>query len=226
MRKISGMILCLVWHAWAENLQVLQYTGVRVPGEGNSTYLIERKEPVACMDIAITPRTLFGDASRKVDSACTRRVFTTLGTIQPIQIDPQIQTVGELEVLRFIKASVQHPDDYLLIDARKPQWYKTGTIPTAVNIPYNEIAYDADFPEERERLLRLLHIEKGKSGYLFSHAKRILLFCNGAWCVQSVRAIRELIKLGYPKRKMLWYRGGVQDWLAMGFETVPPSESR
>ena len=49
-----------------------------------------------------------------------------------------------------------------------------------------------------------------------------LLFCNGIWCVQSRLAIEKLIKMGYPREKLLWYRGGLQDWLALGFTTVVP----
>ena len=96
------------------------------------------------------------------------------------------------------------------------------TIPGAVNLPYNEIGYDPDFPEEHRKMCKLLGIRKTGQGYDFSKAKTILLFCNGAWCTQSSKAIRVLMSLGYPKTKMLWYRGGLQDWLLMGFQGIKP----
>ena len=46
------------------------------------------------------------------------------------------------------------------------------------------------------------------------------MFCNGIWCAQSKRAIKELLSMGYPKEKLLWYRGGLQDWKIVGFTTI------
>ena len=68
--------------------------------------------------------------------------------------------------------------------------------------------------------MKLLHIQKVGDDYDFSHAKTALFFCNGAWCVQSRVAIQKLILMGYPKEKLLWYRGGLQDWLLFGFSVV------
>ena len=48
-------------------------------------------------------------------------------------------------------------------------------------------------------------------------AKTLLLFCNGSWCSQSPNAIMSLVNLGYPLEKLLWYRGGMQDWLIYDF---------
>lgn len=49
-------------------------------------------------------------------------------------------------------------------------------------------------------------------------------FCNGLWCGQSPRNIKGLLKLGYPARKLIWYRGGMQDWEAVGLTTVESDE--
>ncbi len=216
---VLGIVLAAGTLLAKENLLALQYSGVYLK-EHNRTYHIERIEPFACMDLGITPENLFLYPER-IPKACRHTVIRTLGAIQPMQIDPEIRTVGELEVLDFLQKMQKSPAEYILVDARKAEWFETVTIPGSVNIPYTEIRYDADFPEEHVRLMKLLGIRKTKKGYDFSHAKKALLFCNGAWCVQSVQAIRYLTEMGYPKEKLLWYRGGMQDWISMGFITTP-----
>ena len=205
-----------------ENPVALQYRGVSVHLEQNKTMIVERIQARECLDIAIVPENIFGKSKTEPSEKCIRTVFTTVGTVQPMQIDPAIKTVGEIELLSFLKKKENSPFQYILVDSRQEIWYQKLTIPSAVNIPYNEIQYDSDFPEEHQRLLKLLNIQKTKNAYDFSKAKHILVFCNGAWCEQSPRAIRLLVDLGYPKAKILWYRGGLQDWLSMGFKGVQP----
>ncbi len=226
MRYVWGLLLgCIGGLSADQNLLALQYRGVTLQMDGNRSYHIERIEPFACMEVGITPENLFLHPER-LPKACRHTVIRTLGAIQPMQIDPKIKTVGELEVLDFLEKMQKEPGGYILVDARKAQWYRMLTIPGAVNIPYTEIRYDADFPEEHVRLLQLLRIVKSKKEYDFSRAKKALFFCNGAWCVQSVKAIRYLTEMGYPKERLLWYRGGMQDWISMGFRGVKPSENR
>ena len=126
-------------------------------------------------------------------------------------------------MLDFIKNKLNvNPSAYILVDARKRDWYEQMTIPSSVNIPFDEIEYDAAIPEDFERVQALLGFRKIAETYDFSHAKTALLFCNGIWCVQSRLAIEKLIKMGYPREKLLWYRGGLQDWVALGFTTIQP----
>ena len=225
MRGVFWMLPLLISCTWSENLQVLQYTGVRVKLDQNRTLMIERHEPPACMDIAITPENLSDKQIMKIPAACRYTVLKTVGIVQPMQLDPKIRTFGELEVLSFIKKVQAQPQRYILLDSRTEPWYRQSTIPSAVNIPYNEMQKDPDFPEEHVRLMKLLRIKKKKEGYDFSAAKNVLLFCNGAWCVQSPQAIKVLVEMGYPKEKIFWYRGGMQVWLSMGFTAMKPSEN-
>jgi rhodanese-related sulfurtransferase len=132
-----------------------------------------------------------------------------------------IATVGELEVLEHIVKGHNNPGKYILIDARKTAWFKQLTIPTSVNLPYTDIAYDADFPKDFDRLLEVLNIKQKGIGYDFSNVKDAMIFCNANWCEQSARAIKELLRIGYPTEKLSWYRGGFQEWLALGFTTIP-----
>lgn len=203
------------------NIKSLQYSGVKATHNGKPI-LIERIVDGTCLDIPVTPDRVYNDTfiSKKTPNACKKTFLTTLGILQPISIDKEIQTVGELEVLNSIKKAEKAPSKYILIDSRRSEWYDQMTIPTAVNLPYNEIAYDKDFKEDFNRMLKILNIKKSEEGLDFSEAKSATLFCNGSWCAQSIKAIFTLIDLGYPKEKLLWYRGGLQDWMAYGMTTV------
>ncbi len=220
MRVVILFIVITLFLDAKENIKSLQYSGVKATYNGK-TILIERKQNGKCLDIHITPNVLYDNnyINKKVPKVCKKTFLTTIGILQPISIDKDIKTVGELEVLKHIKSIEENPEKYILIDARKANWYKQITIPTATNLPYNEIKYDEDFKEDFTYMLNILNIKKNKHGLDFSKVKTALIFCNGSWCIQSSRAIFKLIDLGYPKEKLLWYRGGLQDWLAYGMTT-------
>ena len=211
----------------AENPMVLQLTGVKTHHQyldGTvKEVLVEREIPASCLGVSIDVQSIFsGDfAGRDVPKECQKSFVTVVGKAQPMMIEKGVQTVGEVEVLDFIKNKLGVlPLEYILVDSRKRDWFEQMTIPSAINIPYDEIEYDDKSPEDFERMMKLLRIQKVGNGYDFSHAKTALFFCNGAWCVQSRIAIQKLILMGYPKEKLLWYRGGLQDWLLFGFSVV------
>lgn len=52
-----------------------------------------------------------------------------------------------------------------------------------------------------------------------------IFFCNGPQCAQSPWAIEALLEAGYPAEAILYYRGGMHDWLTLGLPTVPGSET-
>lgn len=211
----------------AENPMVLQLTGVKTqhqyPNGEAKEVLIEREIPASCLNVGIEIQSIFGGdfAGKDVPKECQKSFVTVVGKAQPMSIAQGVQTVGEVEVLDFIKNKLGTlPQEYILVDSRKRDWFEQMSIPSAVNIPYDEIEYDDKSPEDFERVMKLLHIQKVGNSYDFSRAKTALLFCNGAWCVQSRVAIQKLIAMGYPKEKLLWYRGGLQDWLLFGFSVV------
>ncbi len=206
-----------------ENIKSLQFSGV------SSTYkekkiFIERLSHPKCLNVGITPENIFGGdlAGKDVPAECQKSFVTTLGIVQPISLGKGVQTVGELEVLKFFKLLDTSPEKYAIVDSRKPSWYKEITIPHSINIPYTDIAYDTHFPEDFKKNLAQLNVSVHNDILDFSKAKHLILFCNGSWCAQSGRAIEELIKLGYPTEKLLWYRGGLQDWIGLGFTTIKP----
>lgn len=223
------MVSFLAGALLAENLSTLQHTGVKtthVMNDGSTKeVLIERTISPSCNSVGINTEAVFSGnyAGKDVPAECQKSFVTTVGKIQPMIFAPGIMTVGELEVLDFIKNKVNvSPNAYILVDARKRDWYEQMTIPGSVNIPFDEIEYDASIPEDFDRIQKLLGFKKVGDKYDFTYAKTALLFCNGPWCAQSGLAMTQLIKLGYPKEKLLWYRGGLQDWLLFGLSVVKP----
>ena len=162
--------------------------------------------------------------------------------VNPLIIEDGVETVAELEVIRFMETALQRGDG-VIIDSRTPGWHQKGTIPGSVNIPFNIFEKSPDDPElveVMERLgskrrydvsvvMRSLETAGLFSGsektdtWDFSDAKQLLLWCNGPWCGQSPRAIRALISMGYPTDKLLYYRGGMQMWQSLGLTTVLPT---
>ena len=56
----------------------------------------------------------------------------------------------------------------------------------------------------------------------FDNVKTLVMFCNGSWCGQSTTMINVLLNMGYPAHKLLWYRGGMQDWEGLGMTILKP----
>jgi len=164
--------------------------------------------------------------------------------INPLHIDDNVETVAELEVIKFIE-TVMYRGDGVMIDARTPGWYEKGTIPGSVNIPFTEFEKDADDPQLAEILesfgaversdvnpvlrmvenVGLLGGDEKTDKWDFTDAKELLLWCNGPWCGQSPRAIRGLLKVGYPAEKLHYYRGGMQMWQSLGLTTIKPKNT-
>jgi len=139
--------------------------------------------------------------------------------IHPMEAAEGVRTFGEIELLHFIQNEIATGEG-LLIDARMPKWYASETIPTAINIPF--VIFSHPSPK-REHILELMGgVQKEPGKYDFSMAKKLSFFCNGPWCDQSPRAIQGLIEVGYPAKKLAYYRGGMQAWKSFGLTTVLP----
>jgi len=163
--------------------------------------------------------------------------------IQPIHVAPGVTTVGELEFLDFIEKKL-NTGQGVVIDARTPSWYEKGTIPGSINIPFTSFDKETNEAVKAVALgklgvtkktgssflssmwdsaLKLVGDKSATSGWDFTNAKHILLWCNGMWCGQSPRAIHNLLDLGYPAEKIYYYRGGMQAWQILGLSVVVPS---
>ena len=117
------------------------------------------------------------------------QVDTSWGIIQPLQVANGVRTVDELEVHTFQENGLP------IIDSRTSDFYERSTIPGAKNIPHNEIT--------------------DRMGELDRNTPAIF-FCNGPQCPQSPTAIHNLLSAGFPSEKILYYRGGMHDWVTLG----------
>ncbi|MCI4662506.1 MAG: rhodanese-like domain-containing protein [Neomegalonema sp.] len=143
--------------------------------------------------------------------------------IHAMSAAPGVETVGELEVMDYIRNKVETGKG-LLVDARIPVWYQKGTIPGSVNIPF--FVLDPNKNPYQDQILKALGATKSSSGrWNFTAAKDLLLYCNGPWCDQSPRAIENLIDAGYPTGKLFYYRGGMQNWLMLGLSVDRPGSN-
>ncbi len=120
-------------------------------------------------------------------------VDATWGTITPMRLAPGVHTLGELEVIDHIAAGLA------LVDTRLEHFYRDGTIPQARNIPHGRIGevigtLDRDVPA--------------------------VFFCNGPQCAATPDAIATLLTSGYPPESILYYRGGIHDWVTLGLPLV------
>lgn len=120
-------------------------------------------------------------------------VDVTWGQINPIELAPGVRTVGELEVIAHLEAG--RP----LVDSRPESAYFEQTISGASNLPHREIESRLDQLDPEEETV---------------------FFCNGPQCGASPDAIRSLLGRSYPARSILYYRGGLHDWLTLGLPTV------
>ncbi|NIN61214.1 MAG: rhodanese-like domain-containing protein [Gammaproteobacteria bacterium] len=142
--------------------------------------------------------------------------------IQPMKIAEGVETIGELEMLNYLKKIHDGNNSILVIDSRTPDWVKNGTIPGSVNIPWTSLKTDAgaDPFEIADILKERFGVSTHEGLWDFSNAKTLVLFCNGMWCGQSPSNINTLLDMGYPANKLKWYRGGMQDWEILGLTTV------
>lgn len=172
----------------------------------------------------------FSKTSRKCPPFCS----------QPINVAEGVRTVGEVEIFNFMEKQMKKGTG-VIVDARLPSWHKKGTIPGSINIPFTVFNKSKDSSElisamkslnvERRKklvkedfvdnLYRLVGSKKEvNQTWDYSNAHEVIVWCNGPWCGQSPRAIRNLLTHGYPAEKIYYYRGGMQMWQLMGILTV------
>ena len=154
----------------------------------------------------------FAKTSRKCPPFC----------IQPSKLAAGVETIGEVEVLHYLKKMTDGDKTILVIDSRTPDWVKKGTIPGSVNIPWTKLnpAKGADPISIGEIMTAKFGVTEMEGLWNYSNAKTLVMFCNGMWCGQSPNNIKNLLKFGYPANRIKWYRGGMQNWSNLGLTTV------
>lgn len=143
--------------------------------------------------------------------------------IQPMQLAPGVETVGELELLAYLRKITRGDDGILVIDSREADWLaRSGIIPGATHLPWERLHPGH---AKLDDIADILELDFGASRdgplWNFENAKTLLFYCNGPWCGQSPTNIKQLLALGYPAQKLKWYRGGMQDWKSLGLTTAP-----
>ena len=154
----------------------------------------------------------FAKTSRKCPPFC----------INPMQLAPGVETVGEVEVLDYLDKMTKGDKSILVVDSRTPDWVAKGTIPGSVNIPWTKLAPQkgASPIDIAEILTTKFGVKEQEGLFDYRDAKTLVLFCNGMWCGQSPNNIRTLLRFGYPADKIKWYRGGMQKWSNLRLTTV------
>ncbi len=71
----------------------------------------------------------FAKTSRKCPPFC----------IQPGELAPGVETIGELEIIHYLKKMSDGDTSIMVVDSRTPDWVAKGTIPGAVNIPWDKL---------------------------------------------------------------------------------------
>lgn len=118
------------------------------------------------------------------------------GSIQPMSLHPDVQTIGELEIIKHIKKGGT------VIDTRLPEYVNiSGIIPTAITIQWE-------------------YIVEGLAAHSIDQDTTIALYCNGPQCAATPRAIERLLSASWPPEKLLYYRGGLMDWIGQGLPVV------
>lgn len=216
MKRIALSLLLLFSASYGADTS-LQDSGVALVVEGRQI-VVKREIPEQCLELDQNAKNAWSGeyAANSVPPECKKTFVNYMGNVSPIKIEG-VETYGELETLAFLALVSKNPNEYILVDSRMKSWFDTGTIASAVNMPFIHFVQQAKYSQELSAHLAKLGVTKKDGKYDFSRAKKALFFCNGIWCGQSPQAIAALIKLGYPKEKILWYRGGMQDWRSVGF---------
>jgi rhodanese-related sulfurtransferase len=217
--KTLILIFSLFIYSHAVKPYALQFTGVKVEHQySNLTtedYLIERVVNTKCMNIPVlVDKFTDENITKNIPKECKKTIIKSKGVIQPLYINNKIKTYAEIELMNFIYTkSSKSPSKYILVDSRKNSWFDFRTIPSSVNIPFEDLKYDEDFEEEFKKAYKNLGIKViDINKYDFTNVKTAIFFCNGPWCPVSSKSIKYLSSIGYPEDKMIWYRGGMSSW--------------
>jgi len=120
-------------------------------------------------------------------------VDASWGRIQPIRLHPEIETIGELELIEHLRAGLP------VFDCRRPEAFAAATIPGARSLPHTELEH------------RMHELDPQRA---------TALFCGGPQCSATAHAVGILLAAGYPANMLRYYRGGMHDWMTLGLPTT------
>ncbi len=92
----------------------------------------------------------------------------------------------------------------IFIDARNPEEFNCGTIPGAINIPFEQLP-DSNLGT---------YFDSTLNGVTKNHP--LIIFCSGEECDLSTQLARNLQRLGYTSLAIFF--GGAREWEKFGLE--------
>jgi rhodanese-related sulfurtransferase len=108
--------------------------------------------------------------------------------LQPIRIKA-IETVGELEVIQYLRRIEGGDRSVLVVDTRSSDQVLKGTIPGSVNVYGNHLIAEvgANPIMVEEILIGQFGVSVNNDHFDFSNAKTLVVYCFGIWCGQGPR---------------------------------------
>ena len=101
--------------------------------------------------------------------------------IQPGELAPGVKTIGELEVLQFLKNINAGDTSIMVVDSRTPNWVEKGTIPGTINIPWDKLDIGKSGAAAVEEVLEnQLGVKRQDRFWNFDGAKTLVMYCNGS----------------------------------------------
>jgi len=200
----------------SENFNLEQQIDKKVIKQNVITKKTTPKKVVVAKNINISKELSFLKMNyKKEEILITRTPKDATQTCPPFCIQPMnikgIKTVGELEVLEFIKDLSKKPK--LFIDVRKSKAYNKETIPGAINIPFTMLDKESKY---HSKVLKLLGAKKRGKKWNFKRVPSLLIFGEGQSNVEASTVIHNLLDFSFPNKKILYYRGGIESWKSLG----------
>jgi len=119
-------------------------------------------------------------------------------------IPPEAQA-GDPPFIAIDVAQLEHDNSKtIFIDARDPEEYDCGTIPGAINIPFDYL------PEKNLGV----YIDSALGGIAKNYP--LIVFCSGEECDLSLHLARNLQDLGYTNVSIFF--GGAREWKKFGLK--------
>jgi rhodanese-related sulfurtransferase len=230
LRKVCCISILSFTTLTITNTILAQDEPPKQPSSNAKDLLVKITQSLPFLDVFHNGKPIRIQRIQDIDYKVTNSFSKTSRQCPPFCIHPiklklpgNIKTVGELELLDFLQNKVSK-DTGLLIDARLSEWYKKGTIPASISIPFTMFVGGVE-DSGANNLLQLLGVQENDEDddeRLFENAIDLMLFSNGPWSGQAPKAIQHLLHMGYPAEKISWYRGGMQAWSSFGLTTIKP----
>ncbi len=137
--------------------------------------------------------------STPVDTTTTPATPQANPVVQEPHIKHDFQPITHKDVAALLDDPNTHANLNIFVDARNDEAYEKGHIPGAIQADHYELDYYV------ENLLQFA-----------PSADKIVVYCNGGSCEDSVLMCQDLLELGIDKSVIYLYEGGWKAWEASG----------